>query len=129
MLPSPPPPPPDADTFADEEQLLTRIPDFQFNFVTGKPHSKAFKNPRGSRRMSVDRARLSSVEQTLKGHPHYWGVYAITDGACRTQGQEVEYTPQDENLAHCDVVGDKPGSVSKALRDAARPVKKPSRSD
>ncbi|MCX6659166.1 MAG: hypothetical protein NTX81_02115 [Candidatus Bathyarchaeota archaeon] len=68
--------------------------------------------------MSVNWAILSSAEETAKAVPGA-GVASITAGLCYRENQDIEYTPTNNNSAHCDVVGQKTKAVKRHLRDAA----------
>ena len=101
--------------FPDDEEFLRRIPHFQFNYQTGRPHSKAFRDAS----LSVNRRRLTTIEDTqndpaLSGDV---GVVSLTAKLCYDNRQLIIETPTSTNRAHCDVVGPKPGLVATALRD------------
>lgn len=69
-------------------------------------------------KMSVDVASIQlQMSITLKNGA---GVAAIGTATARGLGQEVEVDPLPDNPAHALVVGRKPRSVKRALRDAAR---------
>ena len=77
--------------------------------------------------MSVNRAELSSVKETIKPNP-CWGVASIDAKSCYQANQDIEYTPQDDNHAHCDVVGHKTLSIKRKLREAAKLLLPPTKS-
>ena len=76
--------------------------------------------------MSVNWAAKSTVEDTLKP-PGGHGVVSITAEICWSQQQNIEYTPKDGNLAHCEVVGKKGQLVRHAFRDGATWLRRPTR--
>ena len=69
--------------------------------------------------MSVNRMCLSSAEQTLCGHTGY-GVVSLRADVMYNENQQILHTPTEDNVAHCDVVGAKPKSVRRRLRNSAR---------
>ena len=115
-----------ADPFTAEEEFLRRIPPIHFDFDKGRIYSSAFDNRSGTDRMSVNRMRLSSAEETLCGHPSY-GVASLTADVIYKENQQILHTPTEDNVAHCDVVGTKPKSVRRRLRNAARLVVAPAK--
>lgn len=64
--------------------------------------------------MSVDRAKMRPVQDTLKGHAEY-GAVALVAGPLRELGQEVEAAPELLNQAHALVKGKKSKSLSRTL--------------
>lgn len=90
-----------------------------YNVKNGKVSPRAFKNKATTRRMSVDCAKLSSIEDILKDHTGF-GVASITAGLCWLLDQEIERTNTQDNPAHCDIVGDKPTEVMQSFRDGAQ---------
>ena len=114
-----------SQTFASDERFLRRIAPVFYNPNTGKVVSAAFQNSSGTNRMSVDWMGLFTVDDTLHDYRGF-GVASISAGLCRSLNQEVERTPQEENPAHCDVVGYKPKSVRRKFREMAEYLRYPS---
>ena len=69
---------------------------------------------------SEDRAPLSALDE----HPDFFLV-SITANSARSQKQEVERTPLDDEPAHGDVVGKKTRGVRRALCAEAEWLKSP----
>jgi hypothetical protein len=106
--------------FDKREDFLRRVPWYQFNFEKQEIFVLAFRNHHSTPdRLSVNWAIHSSVKQTAEVLPGS-GVASITAEVCYREKQEIEHTPEEENYAHCDVIGDKPSSVQRRLRNAAR---------
>lgn len=105
--------------FDDDTDFLRGIHPDWFNFQTQQIESWAFDNhPQTPNRMSVNWAEISSVEETIKYNPSC-GVASITAKVCYQENQEIEHTPQDDNPAHCDVIGRKTLAIKRRLRNAA----------
>jgi len=111
--------------FAADDSFLRRIPPQYYDPSTGKVSSAAFQNASSTKRMSVNWMKLSGVDDTLHGYPGF-GVASISAELCWFLNQEVENVPSEENPAHCDIVGDKPQSVSRKFRDMAKYPRYPS---
>ena len=92
--------------FADDDEFLRRIPAWLFDFEKQEIQSWAFGNDEGSDRFSVNWAELSSIEHTVQGHPGF-GVASLTASDFRIEEQDILHTPSPDNVAHCDVVGEK----------------------
>jgi len=90
----------------------------------GKLSSGAFSNSTGTNGMSVDWAARATPQQTAGRWPG-WGVALITAATCYKSNQTVEYTPEECNPAHCDVVGKKTDGVKKSLALAATLIIQP----
>lgn len=114
-----------SQTFASDESFLRRIAPEYYDSNTGKVSSGAFQNSSHTNRMSVDWMRLSTVDDTLRDYRGF-GVASISAGLCLSLNQEVERAPQEENPAHCDVVGDKPKFVRHKFREMAEYLRYPS---
>lgn len=97
----------------DPEQLNRRVHPEQVK-PDGTVSSAAFKDPE----MSVDRAALRRVEETLKAHDGY-GAVALIAADARALDQKVHADPTLLNPAHALVVGKKTGSISKKLAAAS----------
>lgn len=85
----------------------------------------AFSNASQTDRMSVDWAEMATPQQTLDRWEKWGegrGVASITAGLSRNNGQRIEYTPDESNPAHSDVVGDKFDRVRKNLAKSAKLV-------
>ena len=105
--------------FDDNEQFLRKILPVWFDFEKQEIQSWAFDNhPRTPDRMSVNWANLSSVEHTANADSGC-GVASITAKVCYQEKQDIEYTPQEDNPAHCDVVGRKNKTTMRRLRNSA----------
>ena len=91
----------------------------------GKISPGAFSNASQTDRMSVDWADRSTPQQTFDRWT-VWGedrgVASITAGLSWNNAQGIEYTPDESNPAHSDVVGDKPDRVRKNLARGAKLV-------
>ncbi len=112
--------------FDDDEQFLRGIHPDWFDFDKQKILSWAFDNhPLTPERMSVNWAKLSSIDDTVKANP-VWGVASITAATFYKENQDVDYTPIETNIAHCDVIGHKSLSVRRRLRNAAKLLRSPS---
>ena len=87
--------------------------------------SAAFDNdPDTPDRMSVNWLKLSSVAHTLSGFPH-WGVASITAALCYSLKQQPIRSPAVDNVAHCDIVGQKNLRIRRALRNGAQYLRYP----
>lgn len=104
----------------DEEELLRRIHPTQVKDCGGVS-SAAFTDAE----LSVNRASLTSVEETLKEHPSH-GVASFVTRVARELGQEVLPDPALFNPAHALVKGKKTKSVQRRLARACRLVRQPS---
>lgn len=104
--------------FEPQDQFLRRISPLWLK-APDKVSSAAFHNAKGTDRMSVNWLALSSVEHTLSGHPGY-GVASITAALCYSLQQQPVYSPEEDNVAHCNIVGDKTDAISKRFRDGAQ---------
>ena len=94
-------------------------PPIHYDFDRAIIQSSAFDNSPGTNAMSVNLARLSSVEETLAGHPGY-GIASLTAESLYVENQHIRHKPESNNFAHCDVEGDKPKRVRRRLRDSAK---------
>lgn len=112
-----------ARDFAPDDEFLRRIP-LDCVKPDGSLASKAFANSTNTDRMSVNYALLSSIEHTLTGYTGF-GVTSITAELCWTLNQKVERTPNEDNPAHCDVVGPKPQSVRRRFARSAKLLHRP----
>lgn len=98
---------------SDDEFLWRRIHERQL-LSDGRVSSAAFSGDE----MSVDVARIQSdMSITLADGA---AVGEIVTAAARDLGQDVVGDPQPDNRAHALVIGPKPKSVRRALRDAAQ---------
>ena len=111
--------------FVPNDKFLRRIFPLYLK-KSGEISSAAFHNTSDTNRMSTNWMKLSSVEDTLKDNPDY-GVASITAELCWELSQEIEWTPAEDSIAHCDVVGNKTESISKKFRDGAEYLKFPKR--
>jgi hypothetical protein len=103
----------EGNNFVANDKFLRRIhPDWLKQ--TGQISSAAFDNYR----MSTNWMKLSSVEETLSGFENY-GVAAVSANLCWSLKQKIESTPVENNVAHCDIVGNKTESIKKKFRDGA----------
>jgi len=76
--------------------------------------------------MSVDRAKLRSVDESLSEHPGY-GLAEFEAGFARGLGQSVEADPKVLNLAHALVRGKKSRSVRRLFAQQSRWARMPLR--
>jgi hypothetical protein len=108
-----------------EEFYRAIHPDF---IKDGKVSHNAFSNPTRpvqTNRMSVDWAEKSTPQQTFVRWARWGdgrGVASITPELCWNNGQTIEYTPERDNTAHSDVVGNKSDRIRKNLARGAKLV-------
>ncbi len=103
--------------FVLNDKFLRRIPWWHLK-KTGEISSAAFQNDRGMNSISTNWMKLSSVQETLRGHGGF-GVASITAELCWGLAQKIEWTPAENNVAHCDIVGRKTENITKKFRDRA----------
>lgn len=84
---------------------------------------KNFPNPEFNR-CSANWAECSTVHHTIRGRPGH-GVASIRVQVCWEEEQEVERAAEENNPAHCNIVGDKPGSRRRRLAKAATVLRVP----
>jgi hypothetical protein len=119
----------------DVHRLLNPALDIDWDHDEGRwvVKSSAFQNPtkpEPTNRMSVVlgdtlEAMDRPPEDARRAKPE-WYVAALTAGFVRTEDQEVERSPTDEEPAHGDVVGDKKSRARRRrFADAARWVVEP----
>lgn len=122
-------PPEDDGTISDETDLFRRVPPDHYKLVAGEfvLRDGAFKNfPHPERkRMSVvlgdtltDAGR--EPESVRSPEQSNFGVVAISAGEVRAEEQRIERSPLDEEPAHGDVFGEKPGARRKRFARVAR---------
>jgi hypothetical protein len=99
---------------ADDEILHRRVHP-TFVKPDGSVSSQAFRDSG----MSVDRAKYSTVEETLRGYEDC-GLAALLTSFAREVGQEVADDRAPLNLAHALVMGKKTKSIAKRLAQASR---------
>ena len=97
---------------ASGEILWRRI--HRSHFQQGRVISAAFKDPK----MSVDVASVRLDMSTTMTDTSV-GVSALACSDAVAEGQSVVWDPITGNEAHALVVGEKPPSVARALRDAS----------
>jgi hypothetical protein len=124
----------DDQSIADDAELYRRVPPEHCRFIGGEVEVRegAFKNfphPELKRMSVVLGDRLAELERDprtiLKGHEHC-GVVVLRAGPLRhDEEQKLQRTPKPEELAHGDVVGDKPASRKKRLAAMAEWVIRP----
>ena len=107
-----------AKDFADDDEFLRRIPPWLFDFEKQEIQSWAFSNDKDRDSFSVNWAELSSVEHTTQGHQGF-GVASLTAHDFRIEEQVILHTRKPDNVAHCDVVGEKPKARQRKLRNMA----------
>lgn len=98
---------------ADVDGLYRRIHPLQVK--DGRPSSAAFNNAE----LSVDLARLTTLERSLTGYPSH-GLASITAGDARSLGQMVIHDPLETNPAHALVKGHKNPRIAKNLALSAK---------
>jgi hypothetical protein len=122
--------PVDIKHIPDECGLLRRITPNQIvhdaNLGRRRLSSGAFRD----RQLSVDAECLLATAGldwrfSLRHYPQFF-LIRLRAGHARQHGQSVEHRPQADNEFHAEVIGQKSGSVCKALRTAAEWVTKPS---
>jgi hypothetical protein len=86
----------------------------------------AFSNstkPVHTNSMSVDWAERSTPQETFERWAKWGagrGVASITFEVCWQNGQKIEYSPEQDNPAHSDVVGEKSDRTRKKLAKGAK---------
>ena len=107
----------------DDEFHRAIHPDFMKS--GGRISPGAFSNATGTDRMSVDWASMATLQQTFDRWT-VWGdgrgVASITAKLCWSSGQTIEYTPNETNPAHSEVIGNKSDSVRKKIAKSAKLV-------
>ena len=98
---------------ADADDLHRRIHPSQVK--DGRPTRAAFTDPE----LSVDLARLTTLEQSLSGHATH-GLASIRAGHARSLGQDVFHDPLDTNPAHAIVKGKKTPRIGRSLARSAK---------
>lgn len=93
----------------DEDILHRRIHE-TFSKSDGSISSQAFKDPE----MSVDVAKLTTTEATLKDHSSC-GLVALETKGARDLNQEVIHEPLTINGAHALVKGKKTKAIARKL--------------
>jgi len=125
--------PPDDPTIADDAVLWRRVPRHHFipdqNLGRMRPTSAAFEDHPNGSPMSVllqDLVLASgrTAESVLPSREEF-ALASITAGFARSCNQGVVRTPQLDEPAHADVVGNKTESVRKRLAKEARWVVPP----
>jgi hypothetical protein len=91
-------------------------------------NSGAYSGNGGLPEVSVNLARLTTPEETLKSRPDF-GLGELKYGDVIAAGFEVEWDPVEGNQAHCLIRGDATKTNSRALAKMTRVVKMPHRSD
>ncbi len=114
-------------SFVANDRFLRRIPWWHLK-KSGEISSAAFQNDRGTNSMSTNWTKFSSVKETLRDHPDF-GVAAVGAGLCWDLAQKIEWTPAEDNVAHCDIAGRKTESITKKFRDGVEYLKFPRRHD
>lgn len=118
----------DDPTIGDDVSLWRRVPPqftvFDHNLGCRRPSSQAFQNYRDPRLgvrnafsvcISCDAEALGAGPRDfVAAHPGY-GVASFSAGLARQLDQGVVRVPQEGELAHGHVVGDKPKRVIKAF--------------
>lgn len=98
---------------ADVDGLYRRMHPLQVK--DGMPTSAAFKDAE----LSVDLARLTTLERSLMGYPLH-GLASITAGYARFLGQTVFHDPLEANPAHALVKGNKTPHIARSLARSAK---------
>lgn len=101
------------EEIADADELYRRIHPSQVK--DGMPTSAAFKDVE----LSVDLARLTTLERSLTGYPSH-GLASITAGHARSLKQTVFHDPLEANPAHAIVKGHKTLSIARSLARSAK---------
>jgi hypothetical protein len=107
---------------AEDELLNRRVHEDQVH-ADGTASSGAFTDPM----MSVDRAAMRSIDDSLSEHPHD-GIAQFIASAARYLNQEIVPVPSLFNLAHAEVRGKKTRAIAKKLALASVVVRLPHRS-
>lgn len=103
--------------FVEGDKFLRRIPPLHLK-DSGQISSAAFENYDNTNSFSTNWMKLSSVDDTLRSYPDF-GVASLSAKLCWSLSQEIQWTPLEDNVAHCDIFGHKTHSIRKKLRDGA----------
>jgi hypothetical protein len=77
--------------------------------------------------MSVDTERCRTEEEEVATvEPTKWGLVVFAARAASAVGQVIVYWPEDDNLAHSQVVGEKTGRIQRGLAASASLLLAPS---
>jgi len=88
--------------------------------------SPAFQNTSNADDMSVNLARLTTLEETVSEYPHC-GVASFLAGFARELDQQVLHDPILDNIAHSTVRGKKTKSIRKKLAKGSTVILSPSK--
>ena len=103
----------------DDDELYRRIapPWLDFYRKNGRFSSAAFKPPKGHN-LSVNIARLTSQEITLRDNPDH-GLASLITRFVRSIDLNVIHTPTDSNQAHADIIGTITKTIARQLAGVA----------
>lgn len=111
--------------FVPHDKFLRRIPPWHLK-QSGEISSAAFQNDKDKNSFSTNWMKLSSPEDTLRDYPTF-GVASLSASLCWDLGQKIDWTPAEDNVAHCDIVGRKTESISRKFRNGAEYLLVPKR--
>jgi hypothetical protein len=97
----------------DTDDLYRRFPDDHIR-PDGSLSSAAFQNTSNTDDMSVNLAKLTTLEETISGFPDF-GVASFLAGLARELDQQVLHDPIPDNGAHSIVRGKKSKRIKKRL--------------
>jgi len=103
----------DVEPLFEPDDLFYRYIHPKLADENGWPNSGGFDDGE----LSVDWARLTDLDRALARRSHH-GVVAITKSLCDDLGLEVRRDPLPDNPAHCLILGRKPGSIRRRLKES-----------
>ena len=106
-------------TIVDKDELFRRIspPWREYYRENSRLSSATFQPPKG-KNLSVDVARLTTIELCLRGYPECGLASLITDFV-RSLHLDVIHSPTEKNPAHTDIIGSLTKSIRRKLADSA----------
>jgi hypothetical protein len=105
------------ETIFDNDELYRRITEKHIK-EDGCISSAAFQNTSNTDEMSVDLAKITTIEKTTLNNPKY-GVASLMAIGARNLDQKVFHSPEQDNPAHSTVKGRKNARIKKALAKVA----------
>jgi hypothetical protein len=113
-----------ATPFSDDDLLYRRLsPGQADDFVA---NSAAFSGNGGLPEVSVNLARMTTPEETLKSRPEF-GLGELRYKDVIAAGFEVEWDPVEGNQAHCLIRGESTKANSRILAKITRVIRMPAR--
>ena len=125
---------PKQELVLDNDELYRRIPPILYNldiadYYQKKNHlpSSVFKPCCKGQTLSVNVARLTTIKKTLSDHKGF-ALASIIAGSIRELQENGEgkldiiHTPNDDNEAHADIIGNITKVQSKAMANKAKVI-------